>query len=148
MKNNRLVVFVAIAMACHICQAETRWCALTGKAKSDTLLYPPIARVAHINGTVIGRLIFSTSGKVLGFDVVSGPPMLARAVTDQTRSWTVQTDATGNDPCQTLFVADFGFGDPVPIETVSEADTPAVYRIFIRAQTIVINTTVNYAKQR
>lgn len=148
MKNNRLFIFFAIAMVWHICQAETRWCSITAKAKSDTLLYPPIARVAHINGTVIGRLTFSTSGRVLGLDVVSGPPMLVRAVTDQTRSWTIKTDATGNDPCQTLFVADFGFGDPVPIETASEGNNPAVYRIFIRTQTIVINTTVNYAKRQ
>ncbi len=146
MKVNRLLISFAIAMTFDVCRAETRWCSLTGKAKSDTLSYPPIARVAHINGTVIGRLTFSTSGLVLGFGVVSGPPILARAVSDQTRSWTVQTDATGSDPCQALFIADFGFGDPVPVETANRGKTPSVYRVFIRTKTVVIDTTLNYAK--
>ena len=147
MKNKRIIILIAVLMICHLCHAETRWCSITGKAKTDTLLYPPIARVAHLYGTVIGRLTFSTSGKVLDFETVSGNPMFVRAITDQTRSWTIQTDATGPEPCQTLFVADFGFGDPIPTETATEKPAPAVYRIVIRTQIPpVINS--NYATLR
>ncbi len=49
-------------------------------------LYPPAARVAHIQGTVQLRIL--TDGKtVSGITVQSGPPMLAAAAEENVRTW-------------------------------------------------------------
>jgi hypothetical protein len=145
MKVNRLLISFAIAMTFHVCRAETRWCSLTGKAGSDTLLYPPIARAAHISGTVIGRLHFSTSGKVEEFEVISGPIMLSRAVADQVKSWTVQTDSKGEQPCQSLFAVNFTIGDEAPIPSDSR---PSLFRVSVHAEQLVLTSTPSVASTR
>jgi protein TonB len=42
-------------------------------------VYPPIAKAAHAEGTVIVEAIISRTGTIESLHVVSGPPMLQRA---------------------------------------------------------------------
>ena len=50
--------------------------------------YPPIAKAAHIQGTVVFNLRIGTTGKIESMKVVSGHPMLQQAAIDCLNQWT------------------------------------------------------------
>jgi len=50
--------------------------------------YPPIAKAAFIQGTVVIEIRVGTSGKVEAMKVVSGPAMLQQAAIDCLKQWT------------------------------------------------------------
>src|SRR5580704_3564254 len=132
------VLSLAMLLVCSPCLAMTRWCSFLGKGAKDTLLYPPIARAAYVHGLTIGRINFMPSGQVLGLEAISGPVMLTRAVNDQMKAWTIRTDATGSEACQSLVVAEFTIGDrqiPSPLGT----PLASVYRISVHAEELIIS---------
>lgn len=49
--------------------------------------YPPLARQARIQGTVMVRITINQSGEVRDVQLVSGHPMLAPAAVDAIRKW-------------------------------------------------------------
>jgi TonB family protein len=51
-------------------------------------VYPPIAKAAHIQGTVVFELRIGISGKIESMKVVSGPAMLQQAAIDCLKQWT------------------------------------------------------------
>jgi len=53
-------------------------------------IYPPLARQARIQGTVVLRIIINKSGEVRDVSVISGHPMLAPAAVDAVRQWRYQ----------------------------------------------------------
>ncbi len=69
-----------------------------------TPVYPPLAKAAHIQGTVVFAITVDKTGKVATVKVVSGPAMLQQAAMDSLRQWTfhpflnngVLVPATGN----------------------------------------------------
>jgi hypothetical protein len=54
--------------------SEPRWCSIASRAPGDTLVYPPIAKAAHVEGVVLTRVSYTTAGLVLGTQTISGPP--------------------------------------------------------------------------
>lgn len=50
-------------------------------------IYPPLARQARIQGTVILRIIINKLGEVRDTQVVSGHPMLSPAAVDAVKKW-------------------------------------------------------------
>jgi protein TonB len=48
-------------------------------------VYPQIARTAHISGTVVVTATIDKSGRIVGLQVLSGPPMLQKAAADAVR---------------------------------------------------------------
>jgi TonB family protein len=50
--------------------------------------YPPDAKAAHVQGTVVFDLRIGTTGKIESMDVVSGPPLLRQAAIDALKQWT------------------------------------------------------------
>lgn len=50
-------------------------------------VYPPIAKAAGIEGTVVLRAMISRSGDVENLEAVSGPPLLARAAIQAVEQW-------------------------------------------------------------
>ena len=50
-------------------------------------VYPPIAKAAHVQGTVVFNLRIGTTGKIESMDVVSGSPMLRQAAIDALKQW-------------------------------------------------------------
>jgi len=50
--------------------------------------YPPEARAAHVQGTVVLNLLIGTTGKIESMDVVSGPSMLRQAAIDALKQCT------------------------------------------------------------
>jgi outer membrane biosynthesis protein TonB len=114
--TNRLLLICVIAAIGSSCSAETRWCSISGKAKSNSIFYPPIARAAHISGTVVSRMTFAPSGDVIEMETVFGPPLLATSANAQMKSWTVQTNAAGAEPCQSLIILNFAIGETESVE--------------------------------
>jgi TonB family protein len=51
-------------------------------------VYPPIAKVAHIQGTVVFQIRVGISGQIESMKVVSGPAMLQQAAIDSLKQWT------------------------------------------------------------
>jgi TonB family protein len=51
-------------------------------------VYPPIAKAAHIQGTVVFEIRVSASGRIESMKVVSGPAMLQQAAIDCLKQWT------------------------------------------------------------
>lgn len=51
-------------------------------------IYPPIAKAADIQGTIVFDLRIGTTGKIESMNVVSGPAVLRQAATDCLKEWT------------------------------------------------------------
>jgi len=51
-------------------------------------VYPPLAKAAHVQGTVVLDLRIGPTGKIESINVVSGPPMLRQAAIDCLEQWT------------------------------------------------------------
>jgi periplasmic protein TonB len=50
-----------------------------------TPVYPPIARAAHVQGTVVVTATIDKQGRIVGAQVLSGPDMLRNAAIDAIR---------------------------------------------------------------
>jgi hypothetical protein len=110
MRKTAALAWVLIAAAA-ICRAEPRWSSVSGNELSGKLVYPRIARAARVSGVVLGRVIFLPSGEIQSFDFIGGPPMLSGDLARQRKSWIVETDAQGSQPCVTSVIADFQLDD-------------------------------------
>ena len=58
------------------CLAQHEPCGLRSIADSTELTYPPLAKAAHVGGTVILMASFGKNGEVENVDVLSGPAIL------------------------------------------------------------------------
>jgi TonB family protein len=61
-------------------------------------IYPPIARAAHVSGSVVVRLLVSSDGTVTSATLVSGPEMLRAATLDAAKHWTFHALQVGTQP--------------------------------------------------
>lgn len=57
--------------------------------------YPPIARVAHVEGTVNVRFVVGNDGQVTGSEVIDGPPMLRTNVINALKTWRFPKEDAG-----------------------------------------------------
>ncbi len=85
-------------------------------------VYPPIARAAHISGTVILQITVSPAGKVISLKTVSGPPMLVGAAQDSVRKWTYKPL-----PTEQTFQVSVDFTLPPPINPNDEKIAAAYF---------------------
>jgi hypothetical protein len=123
--------FVALASLCH---AEPRWCGITGFVNRESPVYPPIAKAAKVEGSVLAHIIYPAAGKVEKVEIVFGPPVLLKAVSNALMKWTVNTNATGDTPCETLVIVDFKIADPGAGATSPPlAPPPGVLRVSVTA---------------
>src|SRR5260221_94691 len=63
-------------------------------------VYPPLARQARIQGTVVLRVIVSNAGDVENVQLVSGHPMLAPSAIEAVRQWTYKPYLLQNEPIE------------------------------------------------
>jgi protein TonB len=63
-------------------------------------VYPPIARSARVQGTVVLNALISRTGKVTDVKVVSGPPMLRQSAIDAVRTWQYKPYTLNNEPVE------------------------------------------------
>ncbi len=135
-KMKRLILFLGLATSACLCPAETRWCsAVAGNSSSHYFFYPAMARMEKIQGVVIGRVTILPSGKVESVEIVSGPPLLSRALHDQLLKWTLRANTDNDDSCQTLVIADFKMSSPYGKDILDEPkpSPPGILRLTVEA---------------
>src|ERR1700760_2963794 len=112
------------------CGGDPRWCAVSAKDASNSLVSPPIARAARVSGVVVMRMVYAPNGKVVRTELVFGPVMLSNSITSQMKDWTVRTNDLGDELCETLVIADFQFDDPdKPLPAIpAQPDSPGILR--------------------
>ena len=75
-------------------------------------VYPPIARAAHVQGTVVLHAIISKQGTIEKLNVVSGPPMLTASAVDAVSRWRYKPYLLNGEPVEveTTINVNFTFG--------------------------------------
>lgn len=63
---------------------------LVVRRKPDSPTYPPLARLARLQGAVRLRLTIQTSGQVLQAEALDGPALLRTAAADYLRAWSFE----------------------------------------------------------
>jgi protein TonB len=63
-------------------------------------MYPPIAKAARVQGTVVLQATISKTGTIEGLHVLSGPAMLQGAAMDAVRSWRYRPYLLNGDPVE------------------------------------------------
>lgn len=63
-------------------------------------VYPPIAKAAHVEGTVVLHAIIGEDGTVRKLAVISGPNMLQSAAVDAVRHWTYKPYLLNGEPVE------------------------------------------------
>ena len=77
-----------------------------------TPVYPPIARQAHISGSVILQAIISKQGTIEGLKVVSGHPMLVNNAVEAVKQWRYKPYILNGEPVEveTTVTVNFNMG--------------------------------------
>lgn len=86
-KSRLASILIASSVGLCAAHAQTAPCGLTSITESTAPVYPPIARIAHLNGAVILMVRFNLDGTVQTIHDLSGNPMLALAATNFVKSW-------------------------------------------------------------
>jgi periplasmic protein TonB len=76
-------------------------------------VYPPTAKRAHVQGTVVLHAIIGKDGKVNQLAYVSGPAMLLSATMNAVRQWKYKPFLVNGEPVEvdTIIVFTFTLGD-------------------------------------
>jgi TonB family protein len=61
-------------------------------------VYPPLAKTAHISGTVVLHALIAKDGTIEQLQVVSGPPLLLRSAMDAVQQWVYRPTLVNGDP--------------------------------------------------
>lgn len=71
--------------------------------------YPPLAIMAHVQGTVVLQAVLSTAGTVEDLKVISGHPLLVGAALDAVKTWRYQPTLLNGEPVEVLTEIDVNF---------------------------------------
>ena len=63
-------------------------------------IYPPIAKTAHISGTVVLHAIISKDGTIEQLEYISGPPLLMKNAMDAVRQWRYRPTMLNGEPVE------------------------------------------------
>jgi protein TonB len=63
-------------------------------------IYPPIAKAAHVGGTVVLHAIIAKNGTIQSLSAVSGPDMLKGAALDAVRQWRYKPYLLNGEPTE------------------------------------------------
>ena len=88
-------------------------------------VYPPLARQAHIQASVVLRVHISKSGDVTDVHLISGHPMLAPAAIEAVKQWKYRPFLLNGDPVdvETQVTVNFTLSDKPPADGVA-GDAP------------------------
>lgn len=92
-------------------------------------VYPPEAKAAHVQGTVILHALISKIGEVENLQVISGPPMLTTSALDAVRQWTYKPYLLNGQPTEveTTITVNYTLGDsPAPQGQGGGQENPGV----------------------
>jgi protein TonB len=62
--------------------------------------YPPLARAARIQGTVLLQALISKQGTIEHLQLISGHPMLVQAAMDAVRQWRYRPYVLNGEPVE------------------------------------------------
>jgi TonB family protein len=81
-------------------------------------VYPPIARAARVQGTVVLQAIISKEGRVTEIHVIDGPPLLLQAAIDAVQQWTYRPYMLNDEPVEVRTTVNvlFQLGQPAKAE--------------------------------
>ena len=65
-----------------------------------TPVYPPIAKAARVQGTVVLEAQISKSGSIENLKVISGPAMLQQAAIEAVKQWRYRPYLLNNEPVE------------------------------------------------
>jgi TonB family protein len=84
-------------------------------------VYPPIAKAARVEGTVVLEATISISGAVVGIRVISGPSMLQQAALDAVKTWHYQPYLLNGEPVEVVTTVNvtFALAGPAGDESAS-----------------------------
>jgi protein TonB len=71
--------------------------------------YPPVAKMARIQGTVRLKAVIGTDGRVENLKVISGHPLLLQAAVDAVSRWRYQPTLLNGEPVEVLTEIDVIF---------------------------------------
>lgn len=85
-------------------------------------VYPPLARMAHVEGTVQLRVIIAADGTVKKVTVISGDPLLVQSAIQAVRQWRYQPALLNGHPVEVVTQVEVNFalaeaGPPEPDHT-------------------------------
>jgi protein TonB len=72
-------------------------------------VYPPIARSAAVQGTVVLQAVISKAGTIENVHVISGPAMLQQAAVDAVKTWRYKPYLLDNQPVEVETTVDVIF---------------------------------------
>jgi protein TonB len=90
-----------------------------------TPIYPPIAKSAHLRGTVVLHCIIGTDGSTQQVEYKSGPPLLMKAAMDAVRQWRYQPTLLDGRPVEVDTTVSVIFSlaeNPAPAPSASPPD--------------------------
>jgi protein TonB len=75
-------------------------------------VYPPIAKAAHVSGSVVLHAIISKDGTIKNLSVLSGPEMLRTAATEAVQNWRYKPFLLNGEATEvdTQITVNFNFG--------------------------------------
>jgi protein TonB len=71
--------------------------------------YPPIAKTAHVSGTVVLHAIIGKDGMIKELQYISGPPLLMKAAMDAVKEWRYKPTQLNGDPVEVDTTVDVVF---------------------------------------
>ena len=110
-------------------------------------VYPPIARTALIQGTVVLHAIIGVNGSVKELQYISGPPLLMRAAMEAVKQWKYKPYLLNGEPIEvdTTIPVRFAIGGTGALEKLQrKPDLAAKIRAQLPAGTSILDAALGY----
>jgi hypothetical protein len=120
--------------------AQTAPCGLTSMTETVAPVYPPIAKAAHISGTVILLVRFKLDGSVDDTSGLSGPLILERAAVEFVHGWHANL-FSGPRECPIVLNFELVHGDSdcdIPPEPARPFERVDLQHVLLRGRVISI----------
>ncbi len=125
------LIFMTALTALAASQEKTTRLQVDIKQMSDQLItkvapaYPPLARQARIQGTVVLKATINKTGDVVNLQLISGHPMLAPAAIEAVKQWKYKPYVLNGEPVEveTNVTVNFQLAEP-PKQTPSRDEPP------------------------
>jgi TonB family protein len=116
-------------------------------------VYPPLARQARIQGTVVLSIVISKEGEVRETKLVSGHPMLAPAAIEAVKQWRYKPYVLDDKPVEVETIVRVGFRMPdysamssargAPQDSRPQAATPRLVRVSAGVMQVLLDHKVD-----
>jgi len=123
-------------------------CPLDNAVASRPLVYPPIAKAAHVSGDVTTTLTFDRLGNAVGFRNWTGPAMLRKSAEEYLRSTKIPALPSYESSCDSNFFIEYRLTtdkDTVNGSVVTKGDSN---HFLVEAAPVIISDPAGYTVTR